>query len=67
MLCFLLSSCTPSYNEARAILRRASSVPHTMRLAEGTEILLPLTPITPLERQAADEEIAILTLRGLIR
>lgn len=67
VLCFLLSSCAPSYSQARTILRRASPVPHTLRTDQGTEVLLPLIPVSPIERQAADEEIAILTLRGLIR
>ena len=65
-LCFSLTSCCPSYIQARAILKHASPVPYTLRTHQGSEILLPLTPLSPIERQARDEEVAILTLRGLI-
>ena len=67
---FLLLASFPSCRLSpdyltRNTLRRASPIPHTIRTAEGPEIFLPLVPLTPLERAARDEDVAILTLRGL--
>jgi hypothetical protein len=61
------ASCSHDYQTARTLLRRASPLPHTLRTAAGPEVLLPLTPLTPLDRATRDEEIAILTLRGLLQ
>ena len=48
-------------------MRYASPVPHSITTDSGEEFLLPLVPMSEIERQARDEEIAILTLRGLLR
>lgn len=61
----LLSSCAShDHRQAKAILESHSQA---LKLETGPEPLLPLVPLTALEREARAEEIFILTLRGLIK